>query len=113
MQLTNAMVVIGCIRQSSNSGGRTLAKELVNKAIVAPPLWKFDSGSRRWAVFWGIIEVSMQTPTLKSVCQVFRWVHACEMVGTFSAAGLSVGARGALRAGFHRALLVRRNLFRL
>ena len=44
-QLTNAMVMRDRIRQSSKSGGRTLAKEFVNKVIVALPLWKFDSGS--------------------------------------------------------------------
>src|SRR4029077_16981311 len=70
-QLTNAMVGRDCIRQSSKSGGRTLAKELVNKVIVALLLWKFDSGSRRLAVFGGIIEVSMQTPTVKPVCPGF------------------------------------------
>jgi hypothetical protein len=43
-QLTSAMVVRNCIRQSSKSGGRTLAKEFVNNVIVAFPLWKFDSG---------------------------------------------------------------------
>jgi hypothetical protein len=37
--------VRNCIRQSSKSGGRTLAKEFVNNVIVALPLWKFDSAS--------------------------------------------------------------------
>jgi hypothetical protein len=41
------MVMRNCIRQSSKSGGRTLAKEFVNNVIVALPLRKFDSGSRR------------------------------------------------------------------
>jgi len=45
-QLTSAMVVRNRIRQSSKSGGRTLAKEFVNNVIVALPLRKFDSGWR-------------------------------------------------------------------
>ena len=45
-QLTSAMVVRNRIRQSSKSGGRTLAKEFVDKVIVALPLRKFDSGWR-------------------------------------------------------------------
>jgi len=74
-QLTNAMVMRDRIRQSSKSGGRTLAKEFVNNIIVALPLWKFDSGSPALRGF-SISEVSVQAPTLKPVCQGFS-KHSC------------------------------------
>jgi hypothetical protein len=89
-------------------------QEFVNNVIVALPLWKFDSASPVQGGFsWNLRRFGASPDPLNRSVKVFRQVHACEIVGTFSGAGVSVGARRDLRLGCKRAWFVRGNFFRL